>query len=272
MSSSFLSTCADETDPHWIGKPFWSTLPEDAQVYNFAYGANCCSASIKSRKLEPIESIPARLPGFRVNFRLVGLPLIEPSFADVEHTGNMDEEIHGVLHLLSRRGWRRLQVTEGGQGVDRRSYVPHKVTAYSTKTGEPIEAYVLMTEGDHRYQPNSWQFYCAPSQRYVDKLKAGANFGVEARYIDAIEQIPTTVAPLSHKLCVALCLLPTSPLVLVLLAFGKHLRRNNPAALSSIYRTTMALLWLALYPLVVRTKTYPEPITFSVPATRQKSL
>lgn len=231
-------------------------------MYNFAYGANCSKESVERRKLEPIESIPARLPGFKVTFRLVGVPLIEPVMGDVEVADDEPEqhEIHGVAHLLTKKAWRRLQVTEGGQGVDRAGYIPHKVKAYAYD-GREIEAYVLMTERG-KCLPNPVSVYGPPSARYVGKILQGAEYGVDERYLAAVKQLPVTEPSLPQKLYVGALLITFSPFLLVgflsVRVMGGSLFSNVILA-----NTIKAAWWISL-PFIPANARRTQPVTVSI--------
>lgn len=259
-----LAECtATGSNPHVVETPFWQTLPDDARVYNFAYGANLSAESIARRKLEPIESVAVRLPGFRLNFGLPGLPLVEPSFGDIEAMGDTAEhEIHGVCHLLTKTGWRRLQTTEGGGGVDRRSYIPHKVRCVAYD-GRVIEAYALMSERNRALEP-PLGFFTPPSARYLDKIvTGGAKFGLDQRYIDAVKGCAVTEPSLFGKIylgTIALCL---APVVLVAFGVGRLFGVTTPSR-NPVILNVVRLAWFLAWPFIPASGRLQKPVSVSI--------
>ena len=217
---------------------------------------------MQRRKLEPIESIPARLPGFKVTFRLPGAPLVEPVMGDVEEVDDEpnEHEIHGVAHLLTKQAWRRLQVTEGGQGVDRMSYIPHKVKAFAYD-GREIEAYILMTERG-KAMPNPVGFYGPPSKRYVGKILQGAEYGVDERYLAAVKQLPVTEATTPQKLWVASLVLAFSPFLL--LGFVTVRLTGGSMTSNIILANTVKTAWWLSLPFLPESARRPHPVTVSI--------
>jgi hypothetical protein len=259
-----LAECtANGNNPYVVETPFWQTLPDDARFYNFAYGANLSADSIARRKLEPIESLPVRLPGFRLNFGLPGLPLVEPSFGDIEATGNTSEhEIHGVCHLLTKTGWRRLQTTEGGGGVDRQSYIPHKVRCI-TYDGRTIEAYALMSERKRALQP-PLGFYSPPSARYLDKIvTGGTKFGLDQRYVDAVKACAVTEPSLFGKIYLGAIALCFAPVVLVAFGVGRLFGVTTPSR-NPVILNVVRLAWFLSWPFIPASGRLAKPVSVSI--------
>jgi hypothetical protein len=262
VSTAEYAQC--KSTPTHVTVPFWETLSEDARVYNFAYGANVSRDSVERRKLQPLESVPCRLPGFRLTFRLPALPLVEPSMGDVEVVDDDDDElheIHGVCHLLTRDAWRRLQKSEGGQGVDRRQYVPHKVKCIAYD-GRELEAYVLMTEQGKCIAP-PLGFWCPPSARYVGKIVGGhKDYGMSSRYTDAVSQLPVTRAGFLAKAYVATIAVLMSPFLLVGFA---HFRLAGGSLTSNpVIRGVVLIAWCCTYPFIPRAQCLARPVSLSV--------
>lgn len=58
---------------------------EPADIWYFAYGSNMCDEVFRVRRMvTAAESVPARLPGYRLAFTLPALPFREPAMASVE--------------------------------------------------------------------------------------------------------------------------------------------------------------------------------------------
>jgi hypothetical protein len=72
--------------------------------------------------ISPAESVPAVLPGWRLEFSQPGLPYAEPAFAAVERQpeadggGERQLDVHGVAHRITPSQWAYVLETEGGSG------------------------------------------------------------------------------------------------------------------------------------------------------------
>jgi AIG2-like family len=63
------------------------------------------------RDVTPLSSFPAVLYDYELQFRLRGVPFIEPSAANVDHC--LGSQVHGVLYELSERDFAKVGSTEG---------------------------------------------------------------------------------------------------------------------------------------------------------------
>ena len=164
---------------------FPSSYPDS--VYNFAYGANMHpNALTRRRKIQPLESIPGVLEGWQLTFNLRGIPGVEPCFGNIKE--NPDSEIHGVLHKLTNKDFKRLLATEAGSGIDPNGYVPYKVNvhAYDDRI---IEAYALVVRQN---SPSILTQHTLPSARYLGLLRNGATqHNVHPLYIEYLQSLPT---------------------------------------------------------------------------------
>jgi hypothetical protein len=87
----------------------------DGSVWNFAFGANMSPRKLNgARGLHPLESLPARLPGWRLTFTHrggMGNIVRQVAGASPGPAGDGKEEracVHGVLHRLSPSDYGRL--------------------------------------------------------------------------------------------------------------------------------------------------------------------
>ena len=96
---------------------------KDQKIYKyFAYGSNMALSTMTNlREIEPISYTPAILPNHELIFNVPGLPFVEPSFASVEPTQLMRNDInatdvclvHGVLYELTEKDFVTICRTEG---------------------------------------------------------------------------------------------------------------------------------------------------------------
>lgn len=104
--------------------PAPSTEGEEATVWYFAFGSNINKKVFQGRRMiSPAESVPAVLPGWRLEFSQPGLPYAEPAFAAVERRqegsddgGACPLDVHGVAHRITPSQWAYVLETEGGSG------------------------------------------------------------------------------------------------------------------------------------------------------------
>lgn len=149
--------------------------------WNFAYGANLNAQTVKRRRLEPLEIVPAVLRDHKLVFNHGGFAFFEETFANVEPCEGA--EVHGALLRLTTVAMGRLVESEGGGGGIVPGYALVKVTAHPYNGGEPIEAHAFMSE------PAAKRRGC-PSRRYVRLIATGARqLQLEPAYVAEIEAI-----------------------------------------------------------------------------------
>lgn len=165
---------------------FPTSYPE--YVYNFAYGSNMHKNILSGRrKIHPLESIPGVLEGWQLTFDLRGVPGVEPCFGNIKQ--NPDSEIHGILHKMTERDFKRLLATEGGSGVDANGYIPHKVNVHAYD-GRMIEAYALVAR---QTSPYVLREHALPSTRYMKLLRDGAiHHKIHPLYVEYLQSLPST--------------------------------------------------------------------------------
>jgi len=187
---------------------------EDGCVWNFAYGSNMnANVLTKRRKINPLESLPGVLHGWKLSFEYQGIPFIEPSWA-VVHPGASTDNCHGVLHKMIKEDFIKLLKSEGGGGYDIEGYIPVEVYV-NTYDGRSIRAYTLSSRGRllrGRY----------PSKRYLQLCHAGASHHkVSQEWLDYLSSHPYHI---SNKVGVAVLIcfmILVLPFGLLVLAFHK---------------------------------------------------
>jgi hypothetical protein len=138
------------------------------------------------RKLQPIESIPGVLEGWQLTFDARGVPGVEPCFGNIKE--NPQSEIHGILHKLTRKDFKRLMATEGGSGVDANGYIPTKVNIHAYD-GRMIEGYALVIR---RTSSSILNQHALPSARYMGLLRNGATYyKIHPLYIEYLQSLPS---------------------------------------------------------------------------------
>jgi hypothetical protein len=149
----------------------------EREIWNFAYGGNMNPGVLIDRRgIEPRESTAGRLEGYRLAFTAPGLPWVEPAFANIEPAPG--DAVHGVLHRLTTRQLRRLDLFEGG-GLAYR-HLDLQVSAYD---GRNIRARV--------YSSIRVSAEKAPSCRYLNILREGArHHGLHPDYVRMLDEHP----------------------------------------------------------------------------------
>jgi len=116
---------------HCLPEPLPTHFPVRPHA-DFAYGSNINKKVFEGRRMiKPAESLPAVLPGWRLEFSQPGLPYSEPAFAAVDRqpeagsnsSGNGSgssngssgawPDVHGVLHRITPSQFRYVLETEG---------------------------------------------------------------------------------------------------------------------------------------------------------------
>lgn len=137
---------------------------------------------LRVRNIEPLESFPAILTGFRLSFQLRGFPFLEPGFATVEECE--ESEVHGVCHLMSHHDfYKKLLPSESNAGVIPDGYHPLevKVTSYE---GQTVSAFVLHGRGNAVER----EYTLRPTKRYLNLLSHGKEYGINDDYSNWITE------------------------------------------------------------------------------------
>ncbi len=71
-------------------------------VWNFSFGSNMNPiALIERRKIQPIESVPCSVTGWKLTFNYAAMPFLEPGMGTVER--DPAGILHGVAHKVRMR-------------------------------------------------------------------------------------------------------------------------------------------------------------------------
>ncbi|GLI64460.1 hypothetical protein VaNZ11_007732 [Volvox africanus] len=188
-------------------------------IWYFAYGSNMNPNTLTGRrKVVPRESRPASLRGWKLSFRMLGIPFLEPGFATVERVDNIDggnppqlaplapaglsspsdstmpllnssnrwgSEVHGVLHRISLNDWIQIMTTEGvGAGKSGYRVVEVEVTQYD---GRRVRALTLEGQAPSMH---SAARPVSPSRRYLGLLRDGArHYGLDPEYVTYLDSL-----------------------------------------------------------------------------------
>lgn len=205
VAASFLATCCVVFTVH-----VWSATQGGEPVWNFAFGSNMNKRVLQRRKMEPLTSARARLPGWRYSTQYPGMPVFEAAFATIHPVGhpaditmpaegtsgsttglhNAPPCVHGVLHKLTATQFRHLTISEGGLGHDGLGYArrpvecvlypddvknlsKEDVARYTRPDGRVVVPALAFCAQDHlvRHYP------LYPSQRYARIVAEGIAVG-----------------------------------------------------------------------------------------------
>ena len=87
-------------------------MSKEKSIYYFGYGSNMSLGYIQNRRgVFPQKSLPGRLKGYRLIMNMEGPIFIEPSFANI--TPDKNDEVEGVIHLISKTELTKIINTEG---------------------------------------------------------------------------------------------------------------------------------------------------------------
>eukprot|EP00978_Attheya_sp_CCMP212_P048168 scaffold480554_cov43-Attheya_sp.AAC.1 len=153
------------------------------------------------RGLSPLQSCAAVLPDHKLRFQIPGMPLVEPSWANVEPIAYDDDEngssttVHGVLYKLTEQDFASVCATEGvpfAYRLHRCQVVPYKgdgeqVGATTLAKTDPfrVSAFTLVPIPRYRSAPD-----IPPSQSYLNVLLRGAReFQLDREYVTYLENI-----------------------------------------------------------------------------------
>lgn len=155
----------------------------DVEMFRyFGFGSNMNLASLRAKGVEPFNSQPAALPGWRLRFNVQHFFRNEGGVGNIETSPLSSDKVLGVLHECPDEALTALDAAEAyGHGYDR-----IEVDVESGPLGsDPISAltYVGMPE----FIDNN----CRPSRRYLNIIVAGAREAdLDATYIQELEQQP----------------------------------------------------------------------------------
>lgn len=167
---------------------------EEANVWYFAFGSNINKKVFEGRRrISPAESVPAVLPGWRLEFSQPGLPYAEPAFAAVEPQpeevedaaassgGARQPDVHGVAHRITPSQWAYVLETEGGSGgKEDHAYKVVEATAVDYSGRELV---VLTLTVSPKIKARLQGRHALPSLRYLTLIRDGAkDYGLTPEY------------------------------------------------------------------------------------------
>ena len=146
---------------------------EDPSVWYFAYGANLDRATlVDRRRIVPSACVVCRLDGFELLFNQPGLPILEPSFANIAPAPS--SSVHGVAYRLTPEQLATLDVLEGGGAY------AHLEVELITQVGERLMA--------KTYAARETRQGLLPSRRYMKLIIAGGRAqGLPDAWIESLE-------------------------------------------------------------------------------------
>lgn len=154
-----------------------SSHDPDETVWYFGYGSNIRSASMKKRKITPLQSQAVVLPSYMLTFDIFGIPCAEPAFASIAKFSDLGYDdnaaarwkktipppVHGVAYLLTKEDYRLLVLSEGsGVGYDEIQVEAFPVSAAEHHPPGTKGILVRTLKAKYPFRPNR-----APSLRYM---------------------------------------------------------------------------------------------------------
>ncbi|BFZ56897.1 hypothetical protein PYCC9005_003947 [Savitreella phatthalungensis] len=170
-----------------------SALGEATRWY-FAYGSNLDGdVFLRRRGIHPIRHKRLKVPGWRLNFEIAGLPYREPGFGSIRPLDTEDAQdpavinqpdLQGVAYLVTEPDYQHIIATEGGAGNES-GYAQIQLDAHSMDNQvETLRVWTLQAKRPRRR--------CQPSERYVGLILSGAKqHGFDEKYIAYLRDVQT---------------------------------------------------------------------------------
>lgn len=157
--------------------------------YYFGFGSNMSMTSLRAKGVEPIKSFPAYLIGWRLRFNVEHFFRHEGGVGNIEHTGEPQDIVWGVLHECPDESLAPLDGTEAyGYGYDRITIevnVKSEVSQQDTTSQKDTRFSALTYVGMPAFIDNT----CLPSQRYLNIILEGAEqSNLPRNYIQLLQQ------------------------------------------------------------------------------------
>ncbi|RMF13402.1 MAG: hypothetical protein D6761_11225 [Candidatus Dadabacteria bacterium] len=151
-------------------------------IRHFAYGANLFPDVLERRRgICPASAVPARAIGWRRTFDVLGIPLVEPAFANLTQADG--QFCWGVLYELSTTQLNQIRAVEAPAYRD-------GMVQVETADGRRLEAHAFIGVWTRRREGR-------PSKRYLDLLIAGArHHGLPDEALAELEATPAAHMPL----------------------------------------------------------------------------
>lgn len=151
----------------------------------FGFGSNMSIASLKAKGVVPLSSRSAVLQGWCLRFNVQHFFRNEGGVGNIEHTGNPQDLVLGILHELSDDALELLDAAEAyGYGYDR---ITLDVEITNDSCEQPQRVSALTYVGMFSFIDNN----CLPSRRYLNILLDGAiKAGLDKNYIEQLKIHP----------------------------------------------------------------------------------
>ncbi|MFN3581292.1 MAG: gamma-glutamylcyclotransferase family protein [Pseudomonas sp.] len=153
--------------------------------YYFGFGSNMSLLSLRAKGVEPRTSTRAVLRGWRLRFNVQHFFRHEGGVGNIEHTGNPNDRVLGVLHECADEALTLLDQAEAyGHGYDR--------IQVAVQPGDHCEqSSPSVTAITYVGMPEFIDDSCLPSQRYLNIiLHGGREAGLDADYLQALASQP----------------------------------------------------------------------------------
>lgn len=145
----------------------------------FGYGSNMDLTSLRAKGVEPLLSIPAELPGWRLRFNVRHFFRHEGGVGNIERCDHPPERVLGVLHRCHDSQLAALDAAEAEGHGYRRIEVDVR-TATGAVTALTYVGMAGFLDDD-----------CRPTRRYLNILLQGATrAGLDPGYIEALHRQP----------------------------------------------------------------------------------
>lgn len=174
----------------------------------FGYGSNVLPSTMTAlRRIKPLNSAAAILPGYALKFDGSTASRLEPSSAFVVPTNNPNDYVHGVVYTLTPEDFAKVGTTEGvplayrwqrcqvfpyvGRPGENAGQERLLDTENAGSAGPPVEAVTLIPP---RLEKFTQKDYCdvPPSSSYLGIIQEGARFwNFDASYQEQLAAVPT---------------------------------------------------------------------------------
>lgn len=147
----------------------------------FGFGSNMSMLSLRAKGVEPRASTRAVLRGWQLRFNVQHFFRHEGGVGNIEHTGNPNDRVLGVLHQCPDETLALLDDAEAyGHGYDR---IDVEVEPDSDTAGSRQRVCAVTYVGMPQFIDNG----CRPSRRYLNIVLEGARrAGLDDEYIQGL--------------------------------------------------------------------------------------
>ncbi len=144
-----------------------------APTFYFAYGSNVLSDVIEGRRgCRPLSRTAALCTGHRLTFSMIGLPGIEPAFANIEDS--VRDTCHGVLYELQFFDWLKLCASEGVPFAYKVVEVNIRPYSGTPAPNDPVIRALTLQSRQPQTLLGLPSLELRPSRRYIELLRKGS--------------------------------------------------------------------------------------------------